>query len=127
MDLLNSGNDDILAAIHKMQAEAQLQETAPKFNLGFKIVVDFDKGTYDCDLSWTLKQSLSVSHQIEDPAQTKLPLTPGVAEPMRKLAKTLQKHGGSMTISTGGKEVVIDAEGAKNIIRNCDKILDKKK
>ena len=67
--LIEEGNDDILAAIHKMQAESQLQETKPKFALGFKIVWDMDKATYDCDLSWTLKQSLSTSHQIEDPNQ----------------------------------------------------------
>ena len=70
--LIESGEKDILEAIHKMQAEALLQETSPKFGLGFKISVDFDKSTFDCDLSWTLKQSLGVSHQIEDPKQTKL-------------------------------------------------------
>ena len=72
--LIESGNDDILAAIHKIESEAQLQETAPKFTRGYKIVVDLDKSTFNCDLSWSLKQTLSVSHQIDDPAQEKLPL-----------------------------------------------------
>jgi hypothetical protein len=72
--LIESGNDDILTAIHKVETEAQLQEQSPKFNLSFKISVDLDKSTFDCDLSWSLKQTLSVSHQIEDPAQVKLPL-----------------------------------------------------
>jgi hypothetical protein len=72
--LIESGNDDILTAIHKVESEAQLQEQSPKFNLSFKISVDLDKSTFDCDLSWSLKQTLSVSHQIEDPAQVKLPL-----------------------------------------------------
>jgi hypothetical protein len=72
--LIAEANDDILAAIHKMQSEAQLQETAAKFNLGFKISVDFQKSIFDCDLSWSLKQSLSVSHQIEDPKQGRLPI-----------------------------------------------------
>lgn len=67
-------NDDLLNAIHKMQEEAQLQESKPKFNIGFKITLDFDKSTFDCDLSWTIKQSLSTSHTIEDVNQTKLPL-----------------------------------------------------
>ncbi len=72
--LITEGADDILTAIHKMESESQLQETKPKFSLGFKITVDFDKATYDCDLSWSLKQSLSVSHAIDDPNQEKLPL-----------------------------------------------------
>lgn len=72
--LILEGNDDILAAIHKSQAEAQLQETKPKFNLGFKIVVDLEKSTFDCDLGWNLKQSLSVNHTIDDPNQEKLQL-----------------------------------------------------
>ena len=71
-DLILSGNDDILAAIHKLQTEAQLQETNPKFALGFKITVDFDKHSYDCDLSWSLKQTLGVSHSIDDPNQGNL-------------------------------------------------------
>lgn len=71
-DLIAEGNDDILAAIHKSLAEALLQETKQKFNLGFKIVVDLEKSTFDCDLGWNLKQSLSVSHSIDDPNQGKL-------------------------------------------------------
>ena len=73
LDLIHEGNDDILTAIHKATSEAQLQETKPKFILGFKIVVDLEKSTFDCDLAWSLKQSLSVSHTIDDPAQEKLP------------------------------------------------------
>lgn len=72
--LIESGEADILTAIHKMEAEAQLQETKPKFALGFKITVDLDKNTFDCDLSWSLKQTLGVSHQIEDPKQIKMPI-----------------------------------------------------
>lgn len=84
-------NDDILNAIHKMQEEAQLQEAKPKFNIGFKITLDFDKSTFDCDLSWTIKQSLSTSHTIEDVNQTKLPLE--------------REQDMKMTISTGNTEV----------------------
>ena len=71
--MIEEGNDDLLAAIHKMESEAQLQETSPKFNIGFKISIDLDKSVFDCDLSWTLKQSLSTSHAIEDPNQMPLP------------------------------------------------------
>lgn len=72
--LIEEGSDDILAAIHKAEAEAQLQETAPKFSLGFKIIVDLDKSTFDCQLGWSFKQTLSISHQIEDVAQVKMVL-----------------------------------------------------
>ena len=87
--LIESGNDNILQAIHKMQTEAQLQETKPKFILGFKITVDFDSGTYDTDLSWTLKQSLGVSHQIEDPNQQPLPLETTVQDAAASFVKTV--------------------------------------
>jgi len=72
--LIESGEKDILVAIHKMEAEAQLQGTSPKFSLGFKITVDLDKSQFDCDLSWSLKQTLGVSHKIEDPNQQPLPM-----------------------------------------------------
>ena len=39
-DLIESGSEDILKAIHKAESEAQLQETKPKFSLGYKITVE---------------------------------------------------------------------------------------
>ena len=104
--LIESGNDDILTAIHKVESEAQLQEQSPKFNLSFKISVDLDKSTFDCDLSWSLKQTLSVSHQIEDPAQTKLPI-----DEM------------SMTVKTKGRApVTITAAQAKKALKRIEKL-----
>ena len=61
-------------ALHRAVAEAELQETKPKFNLGFSISIDPDKGNYETKLSWTVKQSLSIEHTIEDTNQAKLPL-----------------------------------------------------
>lgn len=72
--LIEEGSEDILKAIHKTEQECQLQESAPKFSLGFKITVDLDKSTFDCQLGWSFKQSLQVSHQIEDVNQTTMPL-----------------------------------------------------
>ena len=72
--LMEEGSDDILKAIHKTEEECQLQETAPKFSIGFKITVDLDKNTFECNLGWAFKQSLGVSHQIEDPNQVPLPI-----------------------------------------------------
>ncbi len=118
--LIEEGEKDILTAIHKATEEAQLQETAPKFNLGFKIAVDLDNSTFDCCLSWTLKQSLTVSHQLEDPNQGKLP---GIGEAAANLATLPARHDGvdSMTISTGDNSVTITKEDAQRIAKNLKK------
>ena len=71
-NLIEEGADDILKAIHKTEQEAQANDAKPKFSLGFKITVDFDNGSYNCDLSWSLKQTLSTSHAIDDPNKPKL-------------------------------------------------------
>lgn len=114
--LIEEGEKDILNAIYKAQEEAQLQETAPKFNLGFKIAVDLDKSTFECCLSWSLKQSLSVSHQIEDPKQGKLP----IGDALTNLATIPAKHGiDSMTISTPTQSVTITKEDAERIAANA--------
>lgn len=73
--MIREGEKDILTAIHKAVAEAQLQEAKPKFVLSYRIAVDYDKSTFSCDLSWSMKQNRSVSHTIEDPLQEKLPLS----------------------------------------------------
>jgi hypothetical protein len=67
-------NDDLLAAIHKAQREAQLQEAPLKFNIGFRMSFDLQKSTITNTLSWNVKQSLEISHQIEDPNQVTLSL-----------------------------------------------------
>lgn len=119
--LIKEGNDDILTAIHKMQAEAQLQETSPKFSLGFKIAVDFDKGTYDCDLSWTLKQSLTASHKLDDPNQGKLPIGDAVQDAAKSFIKTVADSGTTMTLKTGDKETTITAEQARKALGRIKK------
>lgn len=67
-------NDDLLSAIHKAQREAQLQEAPLKFNIGFKMSFDLQKSTITNTLSWNVKQSLEISHQIEDPNQVTMTL-----------------------------------------------------
>lgn len=106
--LILEGNDDILTAIHKMQAEAQAQDAKPKFALGFKIAWDMDAGTYDCDLSWTLKQSLSTSHQLEDPNQQTFP-----KDKFEDCAVTIKTAGGEVE-TTVGKMKRVAAKLGKN-------------
>ena len=107
--LIKEANDDLLSAIHKMQDEAQLQETAPKFKIAFGISLDFDNHQFDCALSWSVKQSLTTSHAIEDPAQGKLPI---------------EKDDSTVTISTPGTKPVTMT--AKQFSRAA-KVLSKKK
>lgn len=71
-DMIREAEPDILTAIHKAVAEAQLQESKPKFCLSYKIAVDYDKSVFNCDLSWSMKQNRTTSHTIEDPLQGKL-------------------------------------------------------
>jgi hypothetical protein len=73
-DFITAGAQDITDDMSRAMTEAVLQETGAKFTLGFKISVNLDKNVFDCDLSWALKKHLTSSHQIEDPAQVKLPL-----------------------------------------------------
>lgn len=73
--LIEEGENDISTAIHKATEEAQLQETTPKFSLGFKINVDLDNSAFECSLSWSFKQTLSVDHKLEDPNQPNLSIT----------------------------------------------------
>ena len=119
--LIRDGNDDILNAVHKMQAEAQLQETTPKFALGFKITVDLDKRTYDCDLSWSLKQTLGTSHQLDDPNQQKLPIGDAVQDSAKSFIKTVASSGVTMTLKTEGKETTITADQTKKALDRINK------
>lgn len=65
---------ELLAAIHKAEKEAALQESPLKFNIGFRISLDLDKRILTNTLSWSVKQSLEISHKLDDPNQPKLDL-----------------------------------------------------
>lgn len=106
-------SDELLASIHKAEAEAQLQESPMKFNIGFKISLDLDKSVVTNSLSWSVKRSLETSHQIEDPLQAKLPLNSGVLDSAAKLADLGGEIGGSMTISAGDASVTLNKDWAR--------------
>lgn len=71
---IKEAHDDLLAAIHKAEMESQLQESPLKFNIGYKIVIDFDKSKVVNSLSWNVKQSLESSYTLNDPNQPSLPM-----------------------------------------------------
>jgi len=87
---IRDGEKDILAAIDQQTAEAQVQETAAKFRLGFTITMDWDGDSMTTDLTWSVKHKLTIVRAMPEPDQ--LPL-PGV--------------GPSVTITTGEKEVLL--------------------
>lgn len=105
--LIEEGADDILKAIHKTEEEAQANDAKPKFSLGFKITVDLDAAAYNCDLSWSLKQTLGTTHRIEDPNQPALGLS----------------GDATVTISTDGVEPV--TMGAKAFSQAAKKLSGK--
>jgi len=100
------GEEDILSALHRATAEAELQETKPKFNLSFTIAIDPDKGNFETKLSWTVKQTLSAEHTIDDAGQEKLRLDDTTIEmvgpdgkstgpvPLKKFTDAVEKLSG---------------------------------
>jgi hypothetical protein len=74
IDEFAEAEKDLLNAIQKAEKESALQESPLKFNIGFKISLDLEKRIVTNTLSWSVKQSLETSHQIDDPEQKKLPL-----------------------------------------------------
>lgn len=72
LDQIENAEKKLLTAIHEAEQESQLQETPMRFNIGFKISLDMQKRILTNTLSWNVKQSLEVSHKLDDPAQGKL-------------------------------------------------------
>lgn len=68
------GEEKILNAWAKAEEAAELNDTTPKFSLGYSISLDLDKDTMTTDLSWRIKESLSRTANIPDPNQVPLPL-----------------------------------------------------
>ena len=136
---LNEAGDDLLQAIHDMQEECDANDKKPKFNIGFKIAIDFDARAYHCSLSWSTKQTLTVSHEIEDLAQAKLPINlddnsiPFTKRADAFLEKTVAelnaKDGGDRTLLknvTIGEAVTITADQAQKAMKSINKKLRKK-
>lgn len=71
--LIRESEADILAGMHKAAEEAQLQESKPKFKLGFTITLDLDADVAIYNLGWSTKVSRETSSQIPDPDQLALP------------------------------------------------------
>ena len=67
------GEKDILDAWAQAEAEALLQETTPKFKLGFTITLDLDKDQMTTDLAWSIKHKLTITRAMPEPDQLRIP------------------------------------------------------
>ena len=92
--LIKDGEAKILEAWNSAEEEAQIQESKPKFKLGLAIVLDLDKDTMDTSLSFGIKHTLTISGEMPDPTQPKLPL------------EVDELPAGTVTIKTPGAEPV---------------------
>jgi hypothetical protein len=70
--LVADGESKILEAWNSAEAEAQDNDTAPKFRLTLSISLDLDKDTMETALSFGVRHKLSVNRQIPDPNQETL-------------------------------------------------------
>lgn len=73
-DLVKNHEEKILEAWHACEAEAQDQESAPKFKLALSITLDLERDQMETALSFGIRYKASRDQQIPDPAQTDLPL-----------------------------------------------------
>lgn len=73
--LIRESEREILEAWSAAEAEAQVNETKPKFKLGFAVTLDLDKDEMDSSLSFSVKKTRSCTEKIPDPDQPSLPGT----------------------------------------------------
>ena len=75
--LVRENEEKLLEAWASCEAEAQANETAPKFKLGLSITLDLDADKMTTDLSWGVRYKATEECTIPDPDQGKLPLKAG--------------------------------------------------
>jgi len=99
--LVKESEDNILEAWNAAEADAQENETTPKFALGFSVTLDLNANQMDSKLAFGIKRKLTITGEIPDPNQETLPLgadgesivtikTEGV-EPLTMTAKQFSK------------------------------------
>lgn len=81
--LISEAEEEILDSWNQCEQEAQDQETAPKFKLGFGVTLDLDKDTMETKLTFGTKHTKTISRAIPDPNQPSLPLSEGAEEKER--------------------------------------------
>lgn len=73
MQSVAEGEERILEAWHAAEEEAQDNETAPKFKLGFGIALNLEADAMETKLSFGVKHILNMVDQIPDPNQLEMP------------------------------------------------------
>ena len=72
--LIKEGEENILRAWAECEDEAQAEEKAAKFKLGFGITIDIGENNVDYDLTFAIRRKLTISSEIPDPNQLELPV-----------------------------------------------------
>lgn len=73
--LVADASDDILKSWDAVVEEAQLQESKPKFRLGFTLTLDLDANRMESALTFGVRRKLTADDPIPDPAQLPLALS----------------------------------------------------
>lgn len=73
MQSVAEGEEKILEAWHAAEEEAQDNETAPKFKLGYGIALNLEADAMETKLSFGVKHCLNMVDQIPDENQMELP------------------------------------------------------
>lgn len=72
--LIAESEEDILKAWNAAEEEAQDQETACKFKMGFGITLDLDKNHMETKITFGVRHTKTVDREIPDPNQPRLGL-----------------------------------------------------
>jgi hypothetical protein len=107
--LIESNATDIDADFSTIVELAKDDDKPPKLTLSLAITINPDEHAVSNKLSWSVKRQAESCFKIDDPNQPEL-VPSGVS---------------SVTISTVETSVTIDAEGAKRMKRNIDKMRNK--
>jgi hypothetical protein len=67
--LLHESADKIREAWESALAEAELQETAPRFRLNYQILISPDESKVEYQVSFSIRYKVSVEDELPDPSQ----------------------------------------------------------
>jgi hypothetical protein len=107
--LMKDAAGEIETAMINAAKEADLQEKQAIFKLGFSISLNLDANTMDNDLSWSVKHKLSITDEIPDPNQPKLPL-----EDSEGVRMTITSEGDSVSCTSKDLEKLAGKVGNRN-------------
>jgi hypothetical protein len=110
-DLIQASESKILEAWDAATSEAQDNETAPKFKLGFAITLSLDDDKMETALTYGIKHKMTVESTIPDPNQMPLPM---------------DATEGTVTLKSGDKEVTVGTKAFSEGLRKLNEVAKKR-